>query len=67
MDRVIVAGHGLEGGELRLGHGAARKPIDLADFEIVKRAPRRDIERLRIEFPRVAYLDAIHPAGHLRL
>jgi len=62
MNRMIVAGHHLEGRELCLGHGAARKPIDLANFEIMKRAPCRYVKRLRIEFPRVACLHAIHPA-----
>ena len=36
VDRVIVAGNHLEGGEMRFRHGAARIAIDLADFRSSK-------------------------------
>ena len=39
MDRVIVAREHLEGGEMRLGHGAARAAIHLADLQVIEAAP----------------------------
>src|SRR6516165_7808720 len=36
MDRMIVGGDRLEGGEVRLGHGAARDRETLADREILE-------------------------------
>jgi hypothetical protein len=42
MDRVIVAGHGLERGEIGLGNGAARDIETVAEFEILKEFALRE-------------------------